>query len=64
MSTSSLSSRKFLIAATYAATVVLFASIAWQPASTTHGKSSRLSGPETETAFLMQRFGNPQRTSP
>ncbi|MGE7368400.1 hypothetical protein ACQKKX_04930 [Neorhizobium sp. NPDC001467] len=64
MSTPSFSGRKFLIGATYAATIILFASIAWQPGSTTLDKSSRLSGSQTETAFLMQRFGNPQRTSP
>lgn len=64
MSTSSFSSRKFLIAATYAATVILFASFAWQNGSSSLSKSSRLSGPQTETAFLMQRFGNPQRASP
>jgi len=64
MSKSSISSRKFLIGATYAATVILFASIAWQPGSSSVQKSSRLAGAQTETAFLMQRFGNPQRASP
>lgn len=62
MSTQTFSSRKFVIAAGYIATLVLLASIAWQPASTALHKSDRLSGPQTQTAFLMQRFGNPQRT--
>lgn len=64
MSTSTLSSRKFIIVASYAATIVLLASIAWQPAATSLSKSSRLAGPETQTAFLMERFGNPQRMEP